>query len=174
MISIHLSDEEITAAAVGERPPRTDNHLQICAECQEHLLACRERLADLRRDVCYSGGRSALDWGRQSRGIRQRIVAAQIAATERINTGFALVSSALAVALVICLFLFRTTEPATPTPGIQISDAALLNQVENQLDENLPDALQPANLLVGEMGGIQDQSAIRTVRYSRSRTRTEQ
>jgi hypothetical protein len=172
MISIHLSDEEITAAAVGERPPRTDNHLQICAECQDHLLACRERLASLRQDVCYSAGRSALDWGRQSRGIRQRIVAAQIAATERINTGFALVSSALAVALVVCLFLFRTPEPTTIP--VQISDAVLLNQVENQLDEELPDALQPANLLVGEMGGIQDQSAIRTVRYSHSRTRTEQ
>lgn len=175
MISIHLSDEEITGAAAGERPPRTANHLQICAECQEHVAIYRERLASLRQDVCYSAGRSALDWGRQSAGIRHRIIAAQIAATERRNTGFALVSSALAVALVVCLFLFRTPEPTYRTNHVvQISDAVLLNQVENQLDEELPDALQPANLLVSEMGGIESQGTPRTIRYSHTPTRTAQ
>jgi len=174
MISIHLSDEEITAAAAGERPPRTANHMQICAQCQDHVALYRERIASLRQDVCYSAGRSALDWGRQSQGIRQRIVAAQIVATERRSTGFALVSSALAVALVVCLFLFRTPEPPTGNPPVQISDAVLLNQVENQLDEELPDALQPANLLVGEMGGIENQGSARRVRYSHTPTRTAQ
>lgn len=174
MISIHLSDEEITSAAAGERPPRTANHLQICAQCQEHVAIYRERLASLRQDVCYSAGRSALDWGRQSAGIRHRIVAAQIAATERRNTGFALVSSALAIALVVCLFLFRTPEPTYRPKPFQISDAVLLNQVESQLDEELPDALQPANLLVSEMGGIENQGTVRTVRYSHTPTRTAQ
>ena len=174
MISIHLSDEEITAAAAGERPPRTANHLQICADCQDHVSLYRERLASLRQDVCYSAGRSALDWGRQSQGIRHRVDTAQIAATERKNTGFALVSSALAVALVVCLFLFRTPDAVTPKAPVQISDAVLLNQVEHQLDEELPDALQPANLLVGEMGGIENQGTARTGRYSHTPTRTAQ
>ena len=78
MISIHLSDEELTIAAAGERVPRTAHHLQICADCQQHIEIYRERMASLRQDVCYSAARSAIDWGRQSRAIHQGILAAQM------------------------------------------------------------------------------------------------
>lgn len=156
MISIHLSDQEITAAAAGERPPRTAYHLQICAECQEYVAMYREHLTTLRQDVCYSSGRSAIDWGRQSRGIQQRIVAAQISQTERRGAGFAFVSSALAIALLVTIFLFRNpTTVVHPVSGPQVSDAVLLNDIESRMDEDMPDALQPANLLVDEMGGIE-------------------
>ena len=166
MISIHLSDEELTAAAAGERIPRTAHHLQICAECQAQVEAYREMFAELRQDVCYGSGRSAIDWGRQSRSIQQRILADQIERTQGRTPGFALVSSALAVALVLTIFIgFRSATP--PAPGhtaapTVISDAALLDDVESRMDEDIPEALQPANLLVDEMGGIGAQAAIST------------
>lgn len=163
MISIHLSDEEITAAAAGERNPRTAHHLQICSECQEQVQLHRGDLAELREDIVCGAGRSAIDWGRQSRSIQQRIVAAQIERTQGKNNGFALVSSALALALILTIFVgFRnTSRPPLQTPAPTISDAKLLNDVESRMDEDLPDALQPANLLVDEMGGIQHSSGIR-------------
>jgi hypothetical protein len=162
MISIHLSDEEITAAAAGERNPRTAHHLQICAECQAQVQMHRGDLAELREDIVCGAGRSAIDWGRQSRNIQQRIVAAQIERTQGKNTGFALVSSALALALILTIFIgFRNTSRSPlPPPAPNISDAKLLNDVESRMDEDLPDALQPANLLVDEMGGIQHPSGI--------------
>lgn len=166
MISIHLSDEELTAAAAGEQIPRTAHHLQICAECQGQVQAYREMLAELHQDVCYGSGRSAIDWGRQSRSIQQRILADQIERTQGRPAGFALVSSALAVALVLTVFIgFRSTTPPAPrhaalTPTI--SDAALLDDVESRMNEDIPDALQPANLLVDEMGGIGGQAVIST------------
>lgn len=174
MISIHLSDEEITAAAAGERVPRTANHLQICSECQEQVQKYRETLAELRQDFSYGAARSAIDWGRQSNRIRQRILAAKIR-NEASSMGFALVSSAFALALILTIFIgFRDNTPAPifhPTPNVILSDAALLNDIESRMDEELPDALQPADLLVNEMGGLQSTAEIRS---SRSQTRNAQ
>ena len=41
MISIHLTDEELTAAAAGERSPRTAGHLEICPQCWEQMSIYR-------------------------------------------------------------------------------------------------------------------------------------
>lgn len=171
MISIHLSDQEITAAAAGERSARTAYHLQICAQCQEQVALYRERLTSLRQDVCYSAGRSAIQWGRQSRVIHQRILAAHIGETEKRGAGFAFVISALAVALLVTVFLFRTPTIVRPVSGPQVSDAVLLNDIEARMDEDMPDALQPASLLVGEMGGIEDTN---TTQVSSSHARNKQ
>jgi hypothetical protein len=170
MISIHLSDEEMTAAAAGEQSPRSAHHLQICSECQEQVQAHREALVQLRQDISYSAGRSAIEWGRQSRAIHQRIITSQIERTQARSLGFAFVSSALALALVLTIFIgFRGTPTPRPAPDhvVTISDAALLNDVENLMDEDVPDALQPADLLVEQMGGVEQ-----TSRISKSHTAT--
>lgn len=173
MISIHLSDEELTAAASGERSPRTAGHLEICPQCWEQMSIYRERVASLKQDVCYSGGRSAIDWGRQSRNIQQRILDAQIKKTAGHNAGFALATSALALILIFLLLNFRSTPPiASTSTDATISDAALISDIEARLDQDLPDALQPASLLVGEMGGIEDQRTNHNT--SRPRIRTQQ
>jgi hypothetical protein len=172
MISIHLSDQEITAAAAGERDRRTAHHLQICGDCQQHVEMYRERMEDLRQDVCYSAGRSAIDWGRQSRAIQQGILALQIRQTQGRTAGFALAASVLAIALIAFLFLGFHNSPATPQAPVQkaeISDSALLNDVEAQLDGELPDALQPASLLVGEMGGIDSNASSHNNSHARMR-----
>lgn len=156
MISIHLSDQEITAAAGGERELRAAHHLQICADCQQQVEMYRERMASLRQDVCYTAGRSAIDWGKQSRAIQQGILAVQIRETQGRSAGFALAMAVLTIVLVAFLFVgFHSTPPTTATnrAPAEISDSALLGDVEAQLDGDLPEALQPANLLVGEMEG---------------------
>jgi hypothetical protein len=170
VISIHLSDEELTAAAAGERSPRTAGHLEICPQCWEQMSIYRERLASLKQDVCYSGGRSAIDWGRQSRNIQQRILEAQIRKTAGRNVSFALATSALAVILAVFLLLnFRGTT-ATRDVSTVISDAALISDIEAHLNQDLPEALQPASLLVGEMGGLEIESTNHNVSHERTRT----
>ena len=118
-----------------------------------------------------SAGRSAIDWGRQSRSIQQRILAAQIVKTQGQVTGFAVVCSALSFALMLVIFIGFRPAPPLPTPPQKpaISDAALMEDVEGRMNESLPDALEPASLLVDEMGGIQSSS---TVRRSHNRTGT--
>ena len=174
MISIHLTDEELTAAAAGERSPRTARHLEICPQCWEQMSIYRERLVSLKQDVCYSGGRSAIDWGRQSRSIQQSILENQIKRTAGRNVSFALATSALAVILVVFLVLnFRNNSPAPANSTVvTISDAALISDIEARLDQDLPEALQPASLLVGEMGGIDGQPS--NSKTSQRFTRTEQ
>lgn len=177
MISIHLSDQELTAAALGQRDRRAANHLQICGDCQQHVEMYRERMADLRQDVCYSAGRSAIDWGRQSRAIQQGILVAQVRQTQGRTTGFVLAASVLAVVLVAFLFLGFHNPPASnpaAQPTVEISDSALLNDVEDQLDGDLPEALQPASLLVGEMGGIDSGSGATSHNNSHARMRSAQ
>lgn len=174
MISIHLSDQELTAAAAGERELRSAQHLQICGDCQQQVEMYRERMASLRQDVCYSAGRSAIDWGRQSRAIQQGILAVQIRETQGRSAGFALAMAVLTIVLVASLFLGFHNSPTTIADKgpAQISDSALLGDVEAQLDGDLPDALQPANLLVGEMeGSYKDVSSHKT---SHDRTRNTQ
>ena len=172
MISIHLSDEEITAAAAGERSPRTAGHLEICPQCWEQMSIYRERLASLKQDVCYSGGRSAIDWGRQSRSIQQRILEAQIKKTAGRHVGIAFAASALAVILAIFLVLNVRSAPSTPEVSAvaTISDAALISDIEARLDQDLPEALQPAGLLVGEMGGLEIENTNHTASHARTRT----
>jgi hypothetical protein len=171
LISIHLSDEELTSAAAGERVPRTAHHLQICADCQQQIEMYRERMASLRQDVCYSAARSAIDWGRQSRGIHKGILAAQIRKMHGRNTGFFLAASALALLLIFAFMGFRSAPPplsATRQPAV-ISDTALLNDVEAQLNEDVPEPLQPASLLVNEMGGIDSTTSSHNDSHARMR-----
>ena len=174
MISIHLSDQEITAAAAGERELRAAQHLQICGDCQQQVEMYRERMASLRQDVCYSAGRSAIDWGRQSRAIQQGILAVQIRETQGRSAGFALAMAVLTIVLVAFLFLGFHSTPSTTAVNQppQISDSALLGDVEAQLDGDLPDALQPANLLVGEMEG--SDKNVSSQKTSHNRTRNTQ
>ena len=175
MISIHLTDEELTTAAAGERSPRTAGHLEICPQCWEQMSIYREGLASLKQDVCYSSGRSAIDWGRQSRSIHQRILENQIRRTAGRNISFALATSALAVILVVFLVLnFRSSSPpAANFPVATISDAALIRDIEAHLDQDLPEALQPANLLVGEMGGLDMESTKHDASHARTRTQQQ-
>lgn len=174
MISIHLSDQEITAAAAGERELRAAQHLQICGDCQQQVEMYRERMASLRQDVCYSAGRSAIDWGRQSRAIQQGILAVQIRETQGRSAGFALAMAVLTIVLVVFLFLGFHSTPSTTAVNQppQISDSALLGDVEAQLDGDLPEALQPANLLVGEMEG--SNKNVSSHNNSHNRTRNTQ
>ena len=174
MISIHLSDQEITAAAAGERELRAVQHLQICGDCQQQVEMYRQRMASLRQDVCYSAGRSAIDWGKQSRAIQQGILAAQIRETQGRSAGFALAMAVLTIVLVAFLFLGFHSTPSTTAVNQppQISDSALLGDVEAQLDGDLPDALQPANLLVGEMEG--SHTNVSSHKTSHNRTRNTQ
>lgn len=174
MTSIHLSDQEITAAAAGERELRAAQHLQICGDCQQQVEMYRERIASLRQDVCYSAGRSAIDWGRQSRAIQQGILAAQIRETQGRSAGFALAIAALTIVLVAFLFLGFHSTPSTTANNQppQISDSALLGDVEAQLDGDLPDALQPASLLVGEIEG--SYTNVSSHKTSHNRTRNTQ
>jgi hypothetical protein len=175
VISIHLSDEELTAAAIGERNPRTAGHLEICPECWEQMSRYRESVANLKQDICYSGGRSALDWGRQSRSIQQRILEAQIRKTAGRSVRFALATSALAVILVVFLVLnFRSPTPAPDSSTVAtISDAALIGDIEAHLNQDLPEALQPASLLVGEMGGLEIESTNHNASHTRTRTQQQ-
>ena len=179
MISIHLTDEELTAAAAGERNPRTAGHLEICPQCWEQMSIYRERLASLKQDVCYSGGRSAIDWGRQSRSIQQRILEARIKKTAGRHVGYAFAASALAVVLAIFLALNFKSTPANPA-GVTVadvappmSDAALISDIEAHLNQDLPEALQPASVLVGEMGGLDIQSTNQNISHVRTRTQQQ-
>ena len=172
LISIHLSDEEITAAAAGERSPRVAGHLEICSDCWHQMAMYRERMTNLRQDVCFSASRSAIDWGRQSRSIMQRIAGTRSAETRSRTTGWTLATAALSLALILFAFVgYQSAPPSIPKTGSPISDAALLAGVEDRINEDVPDALQPAGLLVNEMGGIERQS---NASHSHSHTRTTQ
>jgi len=159
LIGIHLSDEEITAATAGERNPRVAGHLEICSDCWHQMAMYRERMASLRQDVCFSASRSAIDWGRQSRGIMRRIAKTRGAEVRSRTTGWALATAALSLALILFAFIgYQSSPPVVTKPGNTISDAALLAGVEDRINEDVPDALQPAGLLVSEMDGSGRQS----------------
>jgi hypothetical protein len=95
----------------------------------------------------------------------------QIRETQGRSAGFALAMAVLTIVLVAFLFLGFHSTPSTTAVNQppQISDSALLGDVEAQLDGDLPDALQPASLLVGEMEGSYTNPSSQKTSHNRTR-----
>jgi hypothetical protein len=171
--TIHLTEEELTAAAMGERDARSARHLEICADCWQQMANYREGLVELRQDVSLSAGRSALEWGRQSRSILERIAEKQGPAAHSPQAVWVLAIAAVALLAMLSIpFAYRPSQTlGGPAQTVEISDAVLLQGVEARVGEQVPDALQPAGLLLDEMGGIQAPSK---TSHSHSPTRNAQ
>ncbi len=148
----HLSEEELLGVIAGSNDDiALTGHLEICPQCREGLRLCRQQLLQLRESIEFSSQRPAMYWESQRQMISTRLRNLS-PLTGSLGLGWSLVCYGLALSvLLLAMVNFQQVKTAFRPPS-QISDAALLRDMENQMSEDVPEALQPTGLLVSEMG----------------------
>ena len=136
-------------------------HLSGCAMCSEALGAVRGDFAGLRHIDESLAQVPETFWDAQRRAIRVR---AEQAKPKSTFTGAYAWAGAAVAALVVAGSMFSPTAEQNvspqPTHQEELSDAALLQSVQDQL-ENYPEALHPAQVMYTEMASAKGASAAR-------------
>lgn len=138
---MHLNDEQL-AALVVEETPEFAAHTRTCAECAAKADALRAQLTDFSNFVRANAERTNTFWWRQ-RG-------AQIAPAKSFAR-WAMAAAAVVVAAAASLpFIQQHTAKPVPGPFVQpaqvqqqVSDEALLGEVQSDVLREYPDALAP-------------------------------
>jgi hypothetical protein len=145
-IKTHLSEAEL-AELVSNESRGLGTHLEVCDDCLNEVARLRETAAALKT----AADQPQEFWDRQRLAIRNRIVEAPVK--------LAPLSQRLAwvpvLALIILAGLLLTGgTPATPTIPQQAAidpDHELLVAVEQVMQSNGPDALEPATYFVQQI-----------------------
>jgi hypothetical protein len=149
---IHLSDEQWLDLTGAEGDADARQHLAECADCAEELAGLRGAIEKYQFAARESADRPESHW------LRQRTTMVSRALGRRATPRLAWMAAA-AVMTLAALSLVRqqpAVQPAlTATAEVQQtqaeSDSALLADVQRQVRREVPEALQPAALLVEEM-----------------------
>jgi hypothetical protein len=153
---VHLSEEEFALLLAGKEDEMATGHVAICSECEHRLESWKMDLRRLRDDISFSSQRPSEYWQVQ-RNVITRKLEALPSLGNFWNLGWTLACYALALSVLVLGFInFHETQSAIP-PKTEITDTQLLDELEDHMTEEVPDALQPANLLVSEMSGREDQ-----------------
>jgi hypothetical protein len=153
MMLTHLSEEQFAQLAAGHGGDGATGHLETCLECRERLQAWRNDLHRLRSDLLQGAERSDIYWHSQRNAIMRRLDATGSAKHIGWNLGWSLACYALALSLLVLAFLNFQGARNGIGPAPDVSDAKLLQEVEDRINEDHPDALVPTDLLVSEMSG---------------------
>jgi len=153
---VHLSEEEFALLLAGKEDDLASGHLAICSECEHKLENWKADLRQIRDDISFSSQRPSEYWQ-----VQRNVITRKLEALPSLGTfwsfGWTLACSALALCVLVLGFInFHQTQMAIP-PKTEISDTQLLNDLEDHMTEEVPDALQPADLLVSEMSDTEDQ-----------------
>lgn len=150
-MSAHLSDEQFTRYLSGEEDARAQAHLEDCGECRGQAKRLLDIVGASRANAERAGDRHANFWALQRNEVRYAL---SIRRPQRPTWAIAGVTAAL---LFVSTFLFQTQEPrgggqpaANDHPITQISDDALLSDVNTTLEQDVPSALAPLQSLAYE------------------------
>ena len=153
---VHLSEEEFARLLSGKQDDTAAGHLAICSECEQKLEGWRGDLRQLRDDIAFSSQRPSEYWHIQRNAIARKLEVLP-SLNNFWNLGWTLACYALALSVLVLGFInFRQPDTNVKQPT-EISDTQLLSDLEDRMTEEVPEALQPANLLVSEMSGTEDQ-----------------
>ncbi len=161
----HLTDSEITAGIVGETNDIQKRHLDTCLSCRAEIEETRTALECLRQSV------HSISSARCSHLQHKAHLAeyARRSGTEKESLIFKpwrVVQTATAAVLLILSGLALTFGPRLPrqtsgeathaargaqgAKGSEFSDDALLIEVQTRVQEQIPQALEPAGLIAEE------------------------
>jgi hypothetical protein len=153
---VHLGEQEFARLLAGKDDDMATGHLAICSECEQRLESWKGDLRQFRDDISFSSQRPNEYWHIQRNAIARKLEVLP-SLNNFWNFGWTLACYALALSVLVLGFInFRETETTIKQPT-EISDTQLLSDLEDGMTEEVPDALQPANLLVSEMSGTEDQ-----------------
>jgi hypothetical protein len=153
---VHLSEEEFALLLAGKEDDLASGHLAICSECEHKLENWKADLRQIRDDISFSSQRPSEYWQVQ-RNVITRKLEALPSFGNFWNFGWTLACYVLALSVLVLGFINFHQTQIVMQPKTEISDTQLLNDLEDHMTEDVPDALQPTDLLVSEMSDTEDQ-----------------
>jgi anti-sigma factor RsiW len=136
----HLSAWEQEEYVLDQRTPQMLRHLADCAECRAAVAKLEHGVAVFRN--------AAVEWSTDCLSARPRQL--QVASMRRLSASAMRWAIAAVVPLVLLLILallpVRLSRPVHPTP--QITDDALLEQVDEQVSVAVPSSMESLTHLV--------------------------
>ena len=144
----HLSDEQLVAAVLCTCDGETTRHLAECNVCGEEAKSFAAIVGAAREQTRQMACQPEAFWRRQREGIRARVSARQSASPLR--RWMWVTASALLIWLASAI-LFRNSAPPVQSTVRTDPDDELLLSVQQSLQNDVPQALQPAALLTAEI-----------------------
>jgi hypothetical protein len=133
----HLTQEQIAAWMLGERPAEAIQHIRSCSACEAEVLLLGTTLLDFRGAVRA--------WSREH--TSSAVVPAPGAIYHSSFT-FNRVCLAMAAAILCVLLGIRFRQHSAAPSVSAISDRALMSQVDDQISRTVPTAMEPLLQLV--------------------------
>jgi hypothetical protein len=139
MNSNHLSAWEQEEYVLDQRTPKMLRHLTECAECRAAVAQLEHGLGVYRK--------AAVQWSAESLATRPQQF---ITATRQpiLSLRWAMAAIIPIVLLLIALLPFRASNPRPVQQAAQISDDALLDQVDEQISAAVPSSMESLTHLV--------------------------
>jgi predicted anti-sigma-YlaC factor YlaD len=139
MNSNHLSAWEQEEYVLDQRTPQMLRHLTECEECRAAVAQLEHGLGVYRN--------AAVQWSAQSLANRpQQFITAK--KQPLLSLRWAMAAIIPIVLLLIALLPFRASNPPPARPQAQISDDALLDQVDEQISIAVPSSMESLTHLV--------------------------
>ena len=142
----HLSDAQIVSYLAAEEDAATRAHLAACDACRRQTDRIRKLAGSAKSSCAAVTDRTPAFWARQRASAASHL-AQRGPRVWRFASGLALI-------IAIAVLLFQFDRPAAPSlvahGPASISDEALMAAVSSTLQQQVPDALEPAQLLVDQ------------------------
>jgi len=145
-VKSHWNTDEFAEQVIT---PLAQSHATECEECRNEVEEFRRELEGFRNEVHSAAERPPFFWAAQRTAIRARLVAA----TKWSRMRFALASTVALFAIAISLMLPVNKPQNFVASTTQVDqDELLMRQVDEALLSNVPDSLEPANLIASDLG----------------------
>jgi hypothetical protein len=145
-VTEHLSSRQISGYWLDERSPEVERHLESCSACRAEVACLGSSLTEFRDAV--TGWSEAQDRG-----------AAPAPHAAKVSWSFSSPARWALLALVLCVMAGLPLRRGFDRQGdtaVKISDAALLDQIDNELSRAAPHRMEPLLNLVSEAHGMED------------------
>lgn len=154
----HLSHDRFMNVCRGEGFGETREHWAECDSCRTEQEKLQRAIAGLRAWALAEAERPETFWTRQRSAIRRALEQASPARARRLPWALATAAAFLVLALALL------TERAPQKGSIVADDPEheLLIEVQRSVRREIPTALEPASLLVHELGKAATPTSLKT------------
>jgi anti-sigma factor RsiW len=148
----HVSEDHMTAWILGAGDEGVSRHLAACGACRAAADRLRAGIAAFATGARTAADRDAPFWNRQRIAIRNRL-------PESRRTPLLRWAAAAALALVLAATLLPRWAPQSRQQAHQdVADEVLLQQIQNDVEQDVPAALAPAVLISQERSAAESAS----------------
>jgi predicted anti-sigma-YlaC factor YlaD len=146
-MSGHLSNEQWAAAVLNENDGVGVEHLAECAACREEARSFTDAIRGVRARIREAAEQPEPFWREQREGVTTRLADHVFPQPWK---RFVWVTATVTLVFLATTLLSRNKAPSLPKTEAD-SDDALLLSVQQSIESDLPQALQPAALLTEEI-----------------------